>query len=135
MAAAGGVRPGRLRRVPADFPPLFFSRCFLSRPFMGVLSVSAEEAAPQENGWPVGPKDGVVEKWCGDVFRNQGVALRWANRRPFGARTSANAIPTRARTINLRAEGPGVLPAKGTALVIESPPTNNPFSGESRRDV
>ena len=28
LAAAGGVRPGRLRRVPADFPPLFFSRCF-----------------------------------------------------------------------------------------------------------
>ena len=50
---------------------------------------TATIATPQENGWPLWPKDGVVEKWGGGGGpRNQGGALRWANRRPFGARTS-----------------------------------------------
>ncbi len=68
-----------------------------------------------------------------NVSCHQGVALSWANRRPFGARTSRHTElhgqekPFGRSLDNLRAEGPGLLPAKGNALVIRWPPPHSPF--------
>jgi hypothetical protein len=53
------------------------------------LPFAARTDAPLGHArWPVGPNAGVAGNWwVMGVSMNQGVALRWANRGPVGART------------------------------------------------
>ena len=64
----------------------------------------------RRNGWPVGPKDGVVEKWCGDVFRTRALPFAGRTDAPSGHTNFGQRNPYESPD-NLRAEGPGVPPA------------------------
>lgn len=95
---------------------------------------TAHHVATAGHRLPVGPKGGMVEKWWGGGRLRQPGRCPWlgetdapSGRALLGAPLMRKPRNPRWRPNQLRAEGPGVLAAKGNALVLGWPPRDRSF--------